>query len=173
MTPALEQPAERGSTVVPWLLLLMALGAFTPCVLLPEWRTYQAVHQAEQAERHRLESLRRVVDHERRLLQALTNNTAVIARVAQRELRFQEHGTQSVLVSVPPVRRPREEPFVPAPVLPPPILARVATYLPDYNYDRVFCADETRPIIMAMSAALTVVALCMPRRRAGGARQQG
>ncbi len=147
------------------MLLLMALGSFAPCVLLPEWRTYQAVRQAEQAQRHRLESLQHVVDLDRRLLQALQSDPAVIARTAQRELRLKEAGSRPVLVSVPPARPRHQEPFVPTSVLPPPILARVASYLPDYDYDGVFCDDEPRLIIMAMSASLTLVALFVHGRR--------
>ena len=157
-----RQPAEHGNGVVAWLLMLMALAAFAPCVLLPEWRAYQAVRVEEQAQQHRLDALKRVVDRERRLLEAMQSDPAVIARLAQRDLGFRYPGHRPVLVSVPASSGPTEQPFVPEPVLPPPIVARVASYLPDYDYDAVFCDDRPRLVIMAMSVALIGVALWLP-----------
>jgi hypothetical protein len=144
------------------MLLFLALGAFTPCVLLPEWRAYQAAQLAVQVERHRLESLQTIVDDERRLLEALQSDPAVILRAAKRELHVEKPGSRSVLISVPPDRPPREELFVPTPVLPPPILARAASYLPDFDYDNIFCDEDTRLVIMAMSVALMLLAVCLP-----------
>ncbi len=164
-TPIGKPTAERGSGLVSWLLMLMALAAFAPCVLLPEWRAYQAMRVAQQAERHRLDSLKRVVDRERRLLYALQSDPAVITRVAQRELGFHEPGNLPVRVFVTPTSAQRGEPFVPRPVHPPPILARAATHLPDFDYDRIFCDNQPRYVIMAMSVGLIAVALCLPSRR--------
>jgi hypothetical protein len=143
----------------------MGVAAFAPCVLLPEWRAYQAMHMAQQAEQHRLDSLQRVVDRERRLLDALQTDPAVIARAAQRELGFFEPGSLPVRVPVTPVDTRQDQEFVPEPVPPPPIVAHMARHLPAFNYDSVFCDDRTRYVIMAMSVALIAVAMCLPSRR--------
>ncbi len=162
MQRTIRQPAGRGSKVVAWALLFLALGAFTPCVLLPEWRAYQAAQLAVQVERHRLQSLQTIVNDERRLLEALQSDPAVIVRAAKRELHVKEPGSRSVLISLPPDDPPREEPFVPTPVLPPPILAAAVSYLPDLDYDNIFCDEDTRLVIMAMSVALMLLAVGLP-----------
>ena len=161
--PAAPDPSPGGRLVF-WLLALMGVSTFAPCVLLPEWRTYQALRVAEQAQQHRLKALQHVVDRERRLLEALRSDPAVINRFAQRDLSFRRPGERAVRVALPatdgnPVSRlvagnVGDEPFIPQPVTPPRCLARVLAHLPDYDYDRIFCDDETRPIIMGMSVAL-------------------
>jgi cell division protein FtsB len=169
MLQTTEQPTERGSILLPWLLLFMALGTLAPSVILPEWRAYQAMHVARQAEQHRLASMQRVVDRERRHLQALHRDPAVLSRMAQRELRFRAPGEQVIAVSVAPVdnfERQSGNPFVPAPVVPPSAVARATSYLPDYPYDRVFCDHRTRVALMCMSVALMLLALYIPSRGA-------
>ena len=163
-----------------WLLVLMGLATFAPCIILPEWRQYQVLEMAAQVEEHRLEVLQRQVDHERRLLDAVRSDPAVISRLAQRELRFQRVDYRAVRVSapfvgvqgrqgpscIPPSQGGTEGgPFVPEPPQPPAIIARAVSLLPDYDYDRVFCDDETRPIVMCMSVGLIGVALGVFGRR--------
>ncbi|MEK7756659.1 MAG: hypothetical protein AAB385_05555, partial [Planctomycetota bacterium] len=67
--------APRGRFVY-WMLILMGLATFTPCIVLPEWREYQALRLTEQAERHRLGAMQRVVDRERNLLEAMQSDPA-------------------------------------------------------------------------------------------------
>ena len=143
------------------MLILMGLAAFTPCVVLPEWREYQALRAAEQAERHRLDEMQRVVDRERNLLEAMQSDPAVIARLAQRDLHFHRPGDKSVAVSVPLTTTALQDPFVAEPIAPPVSLARARSYLPDFNYDGLFCDDRTRPIILVMSVGLIVTAIAL------------
>ena len=157
--------SPRGGFVF-WMLILMGLATFTPCVVLPEWREYQAVRLAEQAERHRLDEMQRVVDRERNLLEAMQSNPAVIARIAQRDLHFRRPGDTSVSVSVPLTATALPEAFVAEPIEPPVALARVRSYMPDFNYDQLFCDDRTRPIIMVMSVGLIVTAIALFSTRA-------
>ena len=163
-----ESERPHGSGIVAYLLMFMGLSTLAACVLLPEWRAYQAMHRAEQVEWNRAESMRRVVERERRLLEATRDDPGVIARLAQRELGFRRPGELSVLVSVPQKSVAHETAFTPDPVPLPRSLARLAGYLPDYNYDAVFCDNQTRAIIMAMSVALTCLALCLPGSSAPG-----
>ena len=156
-----DTPTPRNGGVVFWMLMLLAFGAFTPCVLLPEWRQYQTLCREEQVQRHRAEALAEQVEEQHRLLMALRSDPAVVARLAQREYRFRRPGDQVVPVSV--VGNVdvsvKARPFVPEPVPLPPPFARAASHLPTYDYDRIFCDDETRPIIMAMSVGLIVLTL--------------
>jgi hypothetical protein len=113
--------------------------------------------------------MQRVVDRERRRLEALHRDPAVLSRMAQRELRFRAPGEQLIPVSVVPVdeiEHQAGDPFVPAPVVPPAAVARAAAYLPDYPYDRVFCDDRTRVVLIGMSVVLMLLALCIPGRGA-------
>jgi len=155
----------RGGFVF-WMLILMGLATFTPCVVLPEWREYQALRLAEQSERHRLDAMQRVVDRERNLLEAMQSDPAVIARIAQRDLRFHRPGDTSVSVSVPLTATALQNTFVPEPIDPPVALARARSYMPDFNYDALFCDDRTRPIIMVMSVGLIVTAIALFSTRA-------
>jgi len=152
-----------------WMLILMGLAAFTPCVVLPEWREYQAMRLAEQAERHRLDEMQRVVDRERNLLEAMQSDPAVIARIAQRDLHFHRPGDTSVSVSVPLTATAIPEAFVAEPIDPPVVLARARSYMPDFNYDALFCDDRTRPIVMVMSVGLIVTAIALFSARAATA----
>ena len=152
-------PAPRqGGAFVFWMLVFMGLATFAPCVILPEWRDYQALQAAEQVQQHRLDVLERAVDHKRRLLEAMRSDPAVIARLAQRDLHFHRPDAQIVPVSVPSRSPAPEEPFVPRPVEPPPLLRRALSVLPEYDYDRVFCDEETRPVVLGMSLALIALA---------------
>jgi hypothetical protein len=144
-----------------WILILMGLATLTPCVVLPQWREYQALRLAEQAERHRLDEIQRVVDRERNLLEAMQSDPAVIARLAQRDLHFHRPGDKSVPVSVPLTARAPEDPFIASPVDPPMALARARSYMPDFDYDELFCDKRTRPIILVMSVGLIVTAVAL------------
>ena len=181
-TPAQERTVttHAGGAIVFWMLILMALGALAPCILLPEWRQYQAMCQAEQAQRHRADSLQGLIEKQRRLLMALRSDPAVVARLARREYGFQREGERVVAVALPAVARSLagsafagagsplvgDRPFIPQPVSLPTILSRAASYLPaDYDYDRIFCDDQTRLVIMVMSLALITVAFSLFSRQ--------
>ncbi len=169
------------------MLLLLALGALSPCVLFPEWRQYQALSRAEQVQKHRADSLQRHIDEQRRLLMALRSDPGVVARLARREYGFHRDGERVVSVALPALAGAPpasssagvaarfggeasplvgDEPFLPQPVSLPPVLARAASYLPaGYDYDRVFCDDQTRLVIMVMSVALIAVAFTLFSRQ--------
>lgn len=157
-------PRYVGSSVVFWLLTAMGLAAFAPCILLPEWRQYQALRVAEQREHFRVEQIREEVAAEQRRLEALRSDPAVVARLARREFAFHQPGEEIVAV---PVAHIPEAPktFVAAPVEPPAVLQRWERFLPRLNYDRLFCERETRTLIMGMSLSLILIAFALFARR--------
>ncbi len=53
--------ASRASAIVYVLLILLALSAFAPSVILPEWRSYQTLRMAEQVAQDRLDRLQGVI----------------------------------------------------------------------------------------------------------------
>ena len=158
-------PRPQQGRFVFWMLILLALGAFAPCVLLPQWRQYQALCRAEQVQQHRVNLLEQQVERESRLLMALRSDPAVIARLARREYRFHRPGERTMPVPVSQADPAPNEAFIPKPVALPPVLARVGSYLPDYDYDRVFCDDQARPVVLVMSVVLIVVAFSLFSRR--------
>jgi len=167
-----NQSNTRGEGALFWLLIALGLTGLTPCVLLPEWRQYEALSVAEQVEAHRLSELQSVVDHKRAAYEALRSDPAVVARLAQRELGYVRPDERSVSVA----RLVHDRSFVDnavhaseadvdigssfavEPVAPHPFVARVTGALPDMNYDADFCDDRERSIIMTMSLALIVLA---------------
>lgn len=166
-----SSPKVNGAAVF-WFLILLGVSTFAPCILLPEWRAYQAAKIAEQREQHRLDTLRSVVARERRQLDAIHNDPTVVARLAQRDLGFHRPGEKVVTV---PVENPdrfasiadlEDEGFVPQPVPPPVWFSRASWWLPDFDYDAVFCDPTTRPIVMLMSVSIIVVAVVLFQRTA-------
>ncbi|MBI1826152.1 MAG: hypothetical protein HY287_04205 [Planctomycetes bacterium] len=87
-----------GHPFVFWLLLLMGIAAFAPCILLPEWREFQAVRLAEDRQAAKVRGMEEVVDHQRQLLEGLQSDPAVISRIAQRDLHFHHPGDGAVYV---------------------------------------------------------------------------
>ena len=162
---------RAGSSAVAWALLMLGVACFAPCVLLPEWRAYQAADMTEQWEEHRLASLQKLVERDRRRLAAIRTDPGVIVRMALRELSFRKPRQKHirVAVSAPDTlaanitgRRDDGLPFVAQAAEPPAPVARIASWLPPLDYDRVFCDNGARLVIMAMSVALMGVALWMP-----------
>ena len=160
-----QPPAPHGGALVSWVLLLMGLFAFAPCVILPDWRNYQALHMAQQVEQHHLERMQSLVDQERRRLEAVQSDPAVVARLAKRDLRYRDPGEIAVRVDLPPQGETGDastvDPFVPEPVSPPGIFGRLADYLPQYPYDQVFCDEHTRIVLMTMALVMIVLGLCL------------
>ena len=149
-----------------WLLALMGVGAFAPCVILPEWRDYQTARLAEQREQHRLDRLKRVVERERLMLDALQNDSGVVARLAQRDLGFLRRDAKVVSVRVPGVVEENDgTSFVSQPVTPPEWFEHVSALLPDVDYDAIFCDARTRSVVMVMSVSLILVSVILFHRR--------
>ena len=166
-----KRELRAGSSAVAWALLMLGVACFATCVLLPGWRAYQAADVAEQWEEHRLASLRKLVERDRRRLAAIRTDPGVIVRMALRELSFQNPREKHIRVAVPApdtlavtmARRWDDlPPFVTQAAEPPAPFASIASWLPALNYDRVFCDNPTRLVIMAMSVTLMGVALWMP-----------
>ncbi|MEK6798766.1 MAG: hypothetical protein AABZ12_07365 [Planctomycetota bacterium] len=160
-TPARPRGA---SPFVFWWLTLMGLAALTPCVVLPEWREYQALRMVEQTAQGKLDEMREADALEKHSIEALQADPAAIARLAQRDLGFRRIGEQVVTVDV------EDVPFaalnteaVVAPE-PPAWLTRAGEVLPGMDYDRVFLGSDTRRLIMGMSVALLVLAFAIHRR---------
>lgn len=152
-----------GGAAVFWLLSAMSLTTFALCVLTPEYDAYQALQQAQRAELTRVAQIRELVTRERRLIDGLRGDPALVARLARRDLGF--HGPDEKTVWLFPQERGlQESDFVGAfGVRPVPVISaavpvgneRLMAYL------TVFRDPGTRPLIMAMSVFLIAVAFLL------------
>lgn len=147
-----------------WLLTGLGFALLVPCVLVPEWEAYEHAAVAEQFQRYRVERLRTEVDRERRLLEAVRSDPAVVARLAQRDLGLYRKDERVVLVGAGSVDEETTEEFVPLPVRPPAFVERLARRWPA-DLAGVFCDDGTRGPIMALSTGLMVVAFALFGRK--------
>lgn len=170
-----EMP-RRGGAAVFWVLILLGVGTFAPCILVPEWRAYQLAKVAEQREKHRIDRLKALVDRERRQLDAIQNDPTVVARLAQRDLGFHRPGETVVPVPIDYSDSQAhladvddDESFVPTPVVPPAWFSRVFWWLPDLNYDAIFCEPSTRCTVMLMSMSVIIVAVVLFHRQGAAA----
>ena len=162
-----------------WMLITLGFVGLTPCVLLPEWRQYEALALAEQAELYRSEALRSAVDHKQAAFEALRTDPAVIARLAQRELSYEATSQRLIPVSMATENRasdgwdgfgnlgalPTGVSFAHQQFAPPALIADAMAILPTFDYDAVFCDDRTRSIILAMSfgmIGLAFLLFCRP-----------
>ncbi len=156
--------STTGGSVVFWMLLLMSVAAFAPCILLPEWRELQALKLAEEAESFRVERMQERVDREERLLDAVRSDPVLVARLAQRELGLRvPHentmplpGTSRANDTIPNtvVADPGDKVLADIPLR----AVKPGAVWPDLMWDRIFFDDRTRPLIMAMSIGLALIA---------------
>ncbi len=154
-----------GGTFVAWVLLLMGIGTFTPCVLYPIWQSNRDLQLAQRLEQQRVAAMQSRVDHERRLLDALRNDPAVVARLARRDLGIKANNDRTVRVDVPRQHSRSEHVFNPRPDF----ASVMAEETPPDYFDTalatVFHDAGNRRVLMVMSVALMGVALWMPNRR--------
>ena len=142
-------------------------------MILPAWREYQVADMNERIGAGQVAVATAEVEHLRRRLDAVHNDPAVVARLAQRELEFRKPGESAIVV---PVSEPRMNDARIArrnvsqslePVQPPVPVARLLAYLPNLNYDRLFCKSPMREIILTMSVLLFVSAFVIFRPKGG------
>jgi hypothetical protein len=172
-----EWSGDGGAGLVFWWLIIMAVAAFAPCMLLPAWREYQAAELAERVGAHQVALAEAELDALERELDAIRNDPVVVSRLARRELELRGPGDDVVAV---PVSRTVHRAVAPSPPLsldpvkPPVAVARLARYLPDLNYDAVFCESPTRETVLFMSAGLFTLSFVLfwPKAR-GRAAQPG
>lgn len=172
------EPRSSGGFLF-WMLSLMGMAAFAPCIILPEWRDYEAAYGAQQARDQDLAALQQAVHTEQRKLEALQSDPAAIARLAQRELSFRRVGERSVSVNDPVTAFGAEfesyafndlvsgdstRQAIGSPPLPANVSAWIAR-LPALDYDAIFCDGQIRLIVMTMSLSLIVLAFVLFGRR--------
>ena len=91
----------------------------------------------------------------------LCRDPGAVARLAQRDLGYRRKGMRSIPVSATMISQAAGDGFRPIPVAPPAFVRRAVAFLPELDYDRIFCDQETRPIVMLMSIGLVVTAFAV------------
>jgi len=165
---------QHSGGIVFWMLLILGFSVFTPCVLWPEWRDYQLLEDAQIQARQHLDSLLDMVDQEKRLLLAMQTDPGVVARIAQRDLRFVRSGERSVSVDISSINvkqdfyhepvfdekvRASDSIFIPS------LLTQMGQMCPDLDYDQLFGSEETRMILIIMSISLIALSFILFGRR--------
>ncbi len=163
-------PQGLGAALTFWLLSGMGLAVLAACVFVPEWRTYEDLQLAKQQAQYHSEQMDQALSRERRLLEAMHSDPAVIGRLARRELGFHNVDDQTIYVEkAAQLYEPETKAFVAKEVEPPEFVSSLFTWLPAFDYDRVFCDAQSRNLLMAMSVGLIASAFLLfgrPRVRA-------
>ncbi len=179
----------RGAALLFWLMALTGIAALAACLILPPWLEHQAALQLHaDARRHvaeleaRLQVLEKQIAH-------LRNDPAYVERLAHEEFGITTPGVQTILLdrsasaashpadpnrdrqraaSDPNRARKKAARNTPADdygAEPPELSTLVAELLERQPLVSVFVLDQTRPIVMAMSAALLLAAVLLFRTR--------
>ena len=164
--------SSRGAALLFWLMALTSVAALAACLILPPWLEHQAALQLHaEARRHvaeleaRLQVLEKQIAH-------LRNDPAYVERLAHEEFGIATPGVQTILLerSASAASHPAGDhtsaPTVgPGEEATPELSALVAEALERRPLVSVFVLDQTRPIVMAMSAALLLAAVLLSRTR--------
>ena len=162
----IEEPPEasgdpRPSPVWFWLLVLIASAMFAPCVLVPVWKDYQAIKLAERFEIATVGEMRRDMDRQERMLDALRTDPGAVSRVAQRDLAYTRRGASSVRVQADPAPRRRPAVSIVDRVQPPVAVTRALGWLSiTPKHLEVFADREVRTTVMCLSGGL-ILAACL------------
>ncbi len=167
--------ASAQSSVMFWVLVLAAAVVFLPCVLVPVWQDYEIMRRAEQQQALALRVAQARVAGLERHLDALLNDPAVIARLAQRDLAMvrPEHDTVLVGDSVSSGGRRMSMDGVDGDFSEddaltglPAIVGRCIAGLPLSDRHDLFLDAHTRRILLGLSTGLLVTAFYLfPVRR--------
>lgn len=159
---------DGGRGLVFWLLVGMSVCVLAPCAILPAWRDYQAADLNHRIAAQQLAHAEKLIQRQRRRLDAVRNDPAVVTRLAQRELEFRVPGQRSIPVPISAAPEPPRVESAPTPTHPPLVLARLSRFLPDWDFDALFCKTPTRETLMVLSLALMASAFVIfwPSRQA-------
>lgn len=163
ITPA-APPRSAGALF--WILVLMAMAVLVPSILLPEWRQVQALRVAEATQEARVARMEDLLENERRLLDGIRRDPAVVERAVQRDLNFRPAGHDVIPVAGAETGGMRTPPWIASSLGEDPPLTAPDAVWPSLKWDRIFCARDTRPVLITMSVALLAAAALLYGRRA-------
>ncbi len=156
--------ANAGTTFLAWLMLVAGGLSLFACVFLPallEYRTTRREHATGQREVAHLEEQNRRVDKQQ---EHLKNDPAYIERLNRREFGIETLGVE--IIPVETRQNTTDEPASAPPATPRDEFATTVEHAAHTNpLFAVFVLSQTRPIVMAMSGVVVMVALVLLNRR--------
>ncbi len=150
-----------------WLLCGLSFAILVPCVLVPEWKGLEKALIAEQYQAFKVAQLRKEVERETRLVEAIRSDPAVVTRLAQRDLGLYRRDERAILVGLSPVVPLDSALFVPKPLTPPGFIDQVSRLFELVVPMEFFSEPQTRTALMALATGLLVVAFTLFARRKG------
>lgn len=156
---------DLGGGLIAWLLLLMGIGTFAPCILIPIWQSHKDMRLAGRIEQSRVDAMEARIEGDQRTLSALRNDPAVVVRLARRDLGMNLDFDQWVRVDVPVQSKPSRVFFTPHPDLASIIPVEAPPTGMEAKFVAVFRDTNNRRILTVMSVMLMGAALWLPTRR--------
>lgn len=158
--------SNRGTTLFFWLMFLAGGTALFACLFLPAWLEVRALRQAHAAARQRIVQLENRLTRVTKQIEHLQNDPAYLERLARKEFGIETPGVELIWIETPKnTTTPPASTPAPADSDRRDDLATVLEHATHTSpFVSVFVLDETRPVVMALSGVMMVVALVLLNR---------
>jgi hypothetical protein len=160
--------AGAGTTLFLWLMLLAGGVSLFACVFLPPWLELRALRQERDSNRAIVQQLEQRLARATKQIEHMQSDPAYIERLAHEEFGIDPPGVEVIPVET---RETTTSPATddatddtPAAEL----AAELERATETSPLVSVFVLDQTRPIVMAMSGVVVVVAVVLLVRARGG-----
>lgn len=161
--------SNRGTLLFFWLMLLIGGAALFACLFLPAWLEYQAARREHAAACQRIAALEDELTRVVRQIEHLQHDPAYLERLAREEFGIDTPGVEVIPIetaagatsqvsSAPAAARAGQADE---------LTTTVEQATRTNPLVSVFVLDETRPIVMAMSGGLILLALVLLIRGRG------
>lgn len=166
----MASPAARATrsnplaTTLFWLMFGLGGGCLVLSVYLPQWLAYRDLRHRHQTAVHRVADLESQLTMAAKQIEHMQNDPAYIARLAHRQLGVEEKNSQSIGVDAlaPPQSQASDLRDAGSAAHVEEVVETAAHTHPVLS---LFVLEQTRPIVMGMSAALVVAALALLNQR--------
>jgi len=159
-------------TLLFWVVILIGTAILVPCLLLPPWLDYQTAYRHREAAGTHVETLERRLRGAEKRLDRLQNDDTYVLRLAEDEFgeTFRTPSVETIHVDIaesqPAIMSEGEEASG-DPVPLPEVATFVDHMLDEYPITRLYVSPHTRPVLMAIGAAVLLSAIVLvgrPRR---------
>jgi hypothetical protein len=155
---------DSAASLLAWFMLLAGGVSLFACVFLPPWLEVRALREEHAAARMRVDQLEVRLARATKQIEHMQNDPAYLERLAHKEFGIEPPGVEVIPVEI------RESASASAPADPAseaPV-EKLAVDLEQATHTSplvsVFVLDQTRPIVMAMSGVLVIIALVLLNR---------
>lgn len=152
--------ANAGTTFLAWLMLLIGGASLFACVILPPWLELRALRQEHDAAQRHIADLEERLARVTKQIEHVQSDAAYIERLARKEFGVEMPGVE--IIPVETRQNTTDEPASAPPATPRDQSATTVEHNAHTNpLFAVFVLDQTRPIVMAMSGVIVIVALVL------------